>query len=123
MRTRSPRIRASTLPAIAALVSLLVACRSAVPPAEPPAARSGDISPEAIARRTVAAETGVEETSVIIISVTQRQFPDTSLGCPEADRVYPQVITPGHQIIAEASGQRFDVRVSGRGGRICRNAR
>lgn len=33
---------------------------------------------------------------------------------------YLQVLTAGHQVIVEADGRRFDVRISGGHGRICR---
>ena len=36
---------------------------------------------------------------------------------------YQQVLTPGHRASVEAEGRRFDVRVTGDHGKICRNKR
>lgn len=80
-------------------------------------------TPADIARRAVAAELGVEIGSTRIVRVESRQFPDASLGCPAPGMLYAQVITPGNQVIVEADGRRFDVRVAGATGRICRLAK
>lgn len=82
-------------------------------------AAAGAVDPAGIARDVVAAQLGVSAAEVRIVSVTARAFPDGSLGCPVAGMAYPQVVTPGHQVTAEADGRRFDVRIAGSGGRIC----
>jgi hypothetical protein len=80
---------------------------------------AGGTDPATIARDLVAAQVGVPAGEVRILSVTPRAFPDGSLDCPLAGMAYAQVITPGHQVSAEAAGRRFDVRVAGSSGRIC----
>ena len=76
-------------------------------------------SPSAIARRLVAARTSINEEDVEILSSEVRQFRDSSLGCPVADHSYLQVITQGHQVLVQADNQIFDIRITGRNGRIC----
>ena len=76
-------------------------------------------SPEAVAISTVAAQTGLAPDQLNIISSEAVNFSDASLGCPQPGMAYPQVITPGYRVLVEGGGQNFDVRVSGRRGRIC----
>jgi hypothetical protein len=75
--------------------------------------------PDAVARQTVAAALGINETEARVISREPRDFADGSLDCPQPGTAYAQVITPGFRILVEANGRRFDVRVAGTGGRIC----
>ncbi len=109
--------------ALLAVSSTLAACgaadepsRSAADPARPPPPA---MTPADRARAVVAARLEVPTDNVAVITVTPRDFPDSSLDCPDPDMMYQQVITPGHQVIVEAEGRRFDVRVAGAGARIC----
>lgn len=76
--------------------------------------------PDEIAKQVVAGFLSVPVSEITLVSVEAKDFGDPSLGCPEPGMAYPQVITPGHRVILEADGRRFDVRVSGKHGRICR---
>jgi hypothetical protein len=82
-------------------------------------ADTADGSAEDIARQTVALTLGVAPDVTRIISSVPQDFPDASLGCPQPGMAYAQVITPGFQVLVEADGRRFDVRVAGTAGRIC----
>jgi hypothetical protein len=82
-------------------------------------AAAGATDPADLARELVAAQVGVPAGEVRILGVTARAFPDGSLDCPVPGMAYAQVITPGHQVSAEAAGRRFDVRVAGSSARIC----
>ena len=77
--------------------------------------------PETIARQIVATFLSISPADVSLVSAEPRNFNDSSLDCPAAGIAYQQVITPGHLVIVEAEGRRFDVRVSGESGKICRN--
>lgn len=109
--------------ALLALGSTLAACGAADEPSRPAAdvARPPPpaMTPADRARAVVAARLDVPTEDIAVITVTARDFPDSSLDCPEPDMMYQQVITPGHQVIVEAEGRRFDVRVAGAGARIC----
>lgn len=99
---------APTLVALAALSS--PACATG------PAPPSG---PAAIALQAVADALDIPPTDAHVVSTEARDFPDASLGCPQPGMAYAQVITPGHRVLVEADGRRFDVRVAGNHGRIC----
>lgn len=104
-----PRLLRCFLPV--GVVLALAACAS---PAGAPTT-----GPEAIARAEVASLLGLAPGDVRVISSEARDFPDGSLGCPQPGMAYAQVITPGHRVLVEAAGRRFDVRVAGTRGRIC----
>jgi hypothetical protein len=93
---------------------------AAEPLAEAPGARPpGDPDPAATAAGAVAAFLAIDPARVRVLDVSEEVFADASLGCPEPDMLYAQVLTPGWRVLAEAEGRRFDVRVSGSGARIC----
>ena len=77
-------------------------------------------TPESIAKRVAAEFLAISATDVSLVSITPREFNDSSLDCPEPGTSSLQVLTAGHRVIVEADGRRFDVRVSGSHGRICR---
>jgi hypothetical protein len=76
-------------------------------------------SPQAIARQLVADFLSVPMAEVTVVSSQAQEFNDSSLGCPEPGMSYMQVLTPGHRVIVEADGRRFDIRVAGGHGKIC----
>lgn len=86
--------------------------------AEPTAPATTD--PATIAKRVVADFLSLPASEITLVSVEAKDFGDPSLGCPEPGMSYPQVITPGHRVVVEADDRRFDVRVSGISGKICR---
>jgi hypothetical protein len=46
-------------------------------------------------------------------SVQQVDWPDASLGCPEPDRMYAQVITPGYRVVLGLEGREFEYHIAG----------
>lgn len=58
----------------------------------------------------VATESGVAATELTLTSMEAVEWPDSSLGCPQPDTMYMQVITPGYQItLTDATGTVYDV--------------
>lgn len=108
---------------VAAVLSTACSGPASTPPDPADAATSAATAPEDIARRVVAQHTGIEPGATELVSIRFREFRDSSLDCPVADRAYLQVITPGHQVIVRADGREFDVRVAGSSGRICERPR
>ena len=54
----------------------------------------------------VATESGVAVAELTLTSMEAVEWPDSSLGCPQPDTMYMQVITPGYQItLTAADGQ------------------
>jgi hypothetical protein len=65
-----------------------------------------------LARVNLAQRLGVEPEAVTVQSIEETEFPDASLGVPEPDRFYAQVITPGHSIKLAVEGQTYEYRAS-----------
>lgn len=72
-----------------------------------------------LARKTLAAELGIAESSIRVRSVAAAEWPDASLGCPRKGMQYAQVITHGHRVALEAGGRVYHVHVSGREAVVC----
>jgi len=81
------------------------------PPATP--------DPATVGRQVVAGFLTIPVAEVTLVSLEAKEFNDSSLGCPEPGMSYLQALTPGHRVVLEADGRRFDVRVSAGHGRIC----
>lgn len=57
-----------------------------------------------LAKQALAAELNVPVNEISIKSVTRHEFNDTSLGCPQKNIFYSQVITPGFIVLLEYKG-------------------
>jgi hypothetical protein len=55
-----------------------------------------------------ARRSGLDRSAVRVVQLEPREWSDASLGCPQPDRMYAQVITPGYLIVLEAGGQRLE---------------
>ncbi len=53
-------------------------------------------------------KTGTPEDQISIVSIEAKDWPDSSLGCPEEGFMYAQVITPGYLVVLEADGQQYN---------------
>lgn len=51
-----------------------------------------------------------------VVSAAAVDWPDSSLGCPQPDMMYLQVITPGYQVVFEVDGVEYDMRATASGG-------
>ena len=63
---------------------------------------------EAAARRALSEKLGVPDKSFTLILSDEREWNDTSLGCPQPGMMYAQVITPGHRFIFEHGGDEYN---------------
>jgi hypothetical protein len=73
---------------------------------------AGDAAPVIAA---IAADLGVPPESVQVVTMESRDWPDSSLGCPQPDMLYAQVITPGYLVLVEVSGERIEYHTDERG--------
>jgi hypothetical protein len=73
---------------------------------------SGDAAPVIAA---IAADLGVLPESIQVISIESRVWPDSSLGCPQPDMLYAQVVTPGYLVLVEMSGEQIEYHTDERG--------
>ena len=56
----------------------------------------------ALATRAIddlAATTGVDPASITLVSIEPVEWRDSSLGCPQPDMMYAQMLTPGYRIV------------------------
>jgi hypothetical protein len=73
---------------------------------------SGEMAPLIAA---IAEDLGVPPESVQVVTTEPRDWPDSSLGCPQPDMLYAQVITPGYLVLVEVSGERIEYHTDERG--------
>lgn len=67
-------------------------------------------SAAAAAKRDLARRLGVSEEEVSVRDVSEKDFPDMSLGAPEADEMSAQMISTGWQLDLEAGGRSYEYR-------------
>lgn len=66
-----------------------------------------------LARADLAECLNVGANEITVQSVEAVEFPDTSLGVPEPDRMYAQVITPGYIIMLVVNSTVYEYHGSG----------
>ena len=79
-------------------------------------------SPTDVAKSIAAEYANVRRDQVNVRSIQAVEFSDSSLGCPNPDMSYLQVITPGYKAVVTVDSKEFDVRISGAHGFICAGA-
>jgi hypothetical protein len=67
------------------------------------------------ALRDAAAHLGVSQANLKVDQVEQRQWGDSSLGCPKPGLMYSQVITPGFVVIISGAGKQLEYHADTRG--------
>ena len=67
----------------------------------------------------LAAELQVPKESILVDTVRAVEWPDTAIGCPEPDRAYLQVITPGHKVTLRHEGRIYVVHEAGGKAFVC----
>ena len=80
--------------------------------------------PASAAVAHLAAELGISQEDVTVLSFEAVQWSDASLGCPQPGMMYAQVITPGYRFFLEARGERYEVHTdrTGRSVVVCQPA-
>jgi len=66
-----------------------------------------------LARNDLAQEAGVNLEKVDVVDVEPTEFPDASLGVPEPDKTYAQVLTPGYIIRLKVKGETYLYHAAG----------
>jgi hypothetical protein len=120
-----PEIR-RFIPIALAISLLLAACVPLPSTQEPvPATPSGQGQPSqpaetttpaaAAAQAALAAELGVPESQITIVSAEPVEWPDACLGAATEGEMCAQVITPGYRILLEANGKQYEVHTDASG--------
>lgn len=65
-----------------------------------------DVVRAALAQATT--DLGVAPGQLTIVAVEARDWPDSSLGCPQPGRAYAQIVTPGYRVVVRANGQQYE---------------
>ena len=60
-----------------------------------------------LARKHLAGKLSAKEDAISVVSIEEVEWRDSSLGCPQPDMMYMQVITPGYRITLESQGKRY----------------
>lgn len=76
---------------------------------ETPVSNSQEQQAVTAAQQALAEATNTPIEEMQLASVTAREWPDSSLGCPQPGMMYTQVITPGYLVILEAGGRQHNV--------------
>ena len=64
----------------------------------------------------------IEAGEIVVESATPATWPDASLGCPEKDRMYAQVVTEGYKVILRAGESTHELHVSPKRVVLCKPA-
>jgi heat shock protein HslJ len=59
----------------------------------------------AAAQQRLAKHLGVPANTLMLQSANRQEWPDGALGCPQANQVYPQVVTPGFLLVFSNAAQ------------------
>lgn len=62
----------------------------------------------------LASRLNIQAAAITVVRVENVDFPDPSLGLPDPDKAYAQVITPGQRLILAYNGKTYEYRVAGR---------
>ncbi|MCL4339075.1 hypothetical protein M1271_05290 [Patescibacteria group bacterium] len=60
-----------------------------------------------IAKADLAKKLDMSVSDIQVISITQKDWSDTSMGCPKRNQMYSQVVTPGYVIVLQASEKNY----------------
>ena len=61
-----------------------------------------------IATADLAQRLSISPNQITLVEATDVEWSDSSLGCPQPDMAYLQVITPGYRILLEANGIQYE---------------
>jgi len=67
------------------------------------------------AKRELASKKGLQLGEIELVSITSRNWSDSSLGCPEPGMMYMQVITPGYVVKLKARDNIYEVHTDRNG--------
>ena len=60
------------------------------------------------AKEDLAQRLSISATEINLVEITEVEWTDSSLDCPQPGMNYLQVITPGYRIVLEAGGQPYE---------------
>jgi hypothetical protein len=73
-----------------------------------------EVPPDSVIEAALAAasdQLGVPTDNLLVVMSAQRDWGDSSLGCPEPGRAYAQIITPGYVVTVDTDDLATEVQV------------
>ena len=80
------------------------------------AQNAGEVEQELI--KQLAANLGLQETDIKVVSDTTIEFPDSCLGVSMPDIMCSQIVTPGHIVVLEANGVQYEYHTNADGSTV-----
>jgi hypothetical protein len=75
------------------------------------------------ALQDAASHLGVSPSQVHVDQVEARQWPDSSLGCPQPGQMYSQIVTPGFLIVISMGNKQLEYHADTRGNvKLCKES-
>ena len=59
------------------------------------------------AKANLAWQTGIETSQITVVEAESVEWPNSSLGCPQPDMMYAQVVTPGYRIVLQVEDKTY----------------
>jgi hypothetical protein len=69
----------------------------------------------ALFRDDLARRALVKPDTITVVSATEQQWPDGSLGCAKPGEMYTQMIVPGYRVVLQAGGEKYAYHSDQRG--------
>lgn len=76
-------------------------------PSPPATAPDDPADPESGAKADLAAELGIDQSEIEVVSHESVTWRDGSMGCPEAGGMYTQALVDGYRIVLAAGGEEY----------------
>lgn len=82
-----------------------------------PTQGAGEVPPELLAvfQEDLIQRAQVNRDAITVASVTEQQWPDAAMGCPQPGQMYAQMIVPGYRVVLQANGNRYAYHSDRRG--------
>jgi len=107
-------MRTGSLAAIIAAMLAAPGCQAV----EPPQVTQDPVAELAVA--TLAADLGIAKDAIAVVSVTEVDWRNSSLGCPKPGMAYLDVITSGHKVTLRANGKLYYVHEADNRAFVCK---
>lgn len=82
-----------------------------------PAEATGEVPQQILSvfRDDLARRALVKPETITLVSATEQQWPDGSMGCAKPGEMYTQMIVPGYRVVLQAAGEKFAYHSDQRG--------
>lgn len=89
------------------LTTTASASNTTSPPSDEPSTTAHPNDDVQFAISDLAERLGRDKSEISVVSVEEVEWPDTSLGCPDPNKAYAQMVVNGYDIILEVDGREY----------------